>query len=231
MAQFKVYRNNRLVNTIPGVLAPVALAAVATTATSNIITVTSTTGVYPGMAIACPYIPTGSFVASVPSATTIELVGSVFNRTTGVWSTSAANANATTTASAQTALVFGYHPSCIVEQSFPLGTWRNEIRNSSMTIPTSMNSTGGATILLSGGASMQVPALLTSAIVTQTTADPLTNTITPTYEVKDDTCAATPLKRHNGEPWGIRILVSTGGLISHVSGHPDWTVQYAGADT
>ena len=236
MAQFKVYRNNRLINTIPGVLAPVALAAVATTSGSNVITVTSTTGVYPGMAIACPNVPVGSFVASVISTTTIELAGSVFNRTTGVWSTSAANANASATVLAavgQTALAFGYHPFCIVEQSYPLGTWRNEIRNSSVIIPTSMNSVGGATILLSGAATMQVPALLTSATVTQTvdaTVNPLTNVVTPVYDVKDDTCAATPLKRHNGEPWGVRILVSTGGLISHVSGHPDWTVQYAGAD-
>jgi hypothetical protein len=154
----------------------------------------------------------------------------VFNRTTGVWSTSAANANATASATGQTALAFGYHPFCIVEQSYPLGTWRNEIRNSSVVIPTNMSDALGGHVLLSGSATLQVPALLTNAVVTQTDTSPFTNTVTPTYDVKDDTCASTPLKRHNGEPWGVRILVSTGGLISHVSGHPDWTVQYAGAD-
>lgn len=240
MATFKIFKNNRLVTTIPGVLAPITLAGVVTTigAGGHLLTVTSTAGIYAGMAIACPSVPVGSFVASVLSTTVLELACSTFNRTTGVWSTSAANAQALTAGTGQTAVAFGYHPYCIVEQSFPLGVWRNEIRNSSMTIPTSTYSnsssdtgvgvTNTTTSLLSGPAQLQVPALLTNATVAlMSGAVNGTTLITPVYEVKDDTCAATPLKRHNGEPHGIRPFVSTGGYVSHVPATPEWFVHYS----
>lgn len=230
MPQLKIFQNTREVHTIPGVLAPVTLTAGATTATSNLITVASTAGVYPGMAVACPHVPAGAFVAAVVSATVLELALSVFNRTTGVWSTTGANANASTTATGLTVMAFGYHPFCIVEQSVPLGVWRNEIRNSSMTLPTQNSIAAGGSILLSGPAVLQVPALLTSAQVDMDVAAPFVSTVTPTYDVKDDTCATTPLKRHNAEPWGVRIVVSTGGQMNHFPAHMDWNAFYNGAD-
>jgi len=237
MASFKIFKNNRLVTTIPGVLDPKALTGVETTNASSTIVVASTTGVYAGMPISCPNVPIGAFVAAVLSSTQLLLAASIFNRTTGVWSTSNANAAASATASGLLATAFGYHPFCILEESFPLGVWRNEIRNSSMTIPTSTYSTStnnGAgvtntvTSLLSGPAQLQIPALLTSGTVELMSGGSNGKTLlTPAYDVKDDTCAATPLKRHNGEPHGIRILISTGGQVSHIPATPEWFAHYS----
>ncbi len=226
MPSFKIFKNNRLVTTIPGVLAPVELAGVTTTigAGGHLITVTSTAGIYAGMAISCPSVPIGSFVVSVISATVLELACSTFNRTTGAWSTSATNAQALTAASGQKAIAFGYHPFCIIEQSFPLGVWRNEIRNSAITIPVAIEAASGHSSQLSGPAQLQVPALLTSASVTLSSG---ATVLVPTYDVKDDTCAATPLKRHNGEPHGIRPFVCTGGQVSHIPATPEWFAHFS----
>jgi len=228
MPSFKIFKNNRLVTTIPGVRAPVPLAAVATTLASNLITCTSTVNVYPGMPICCPGIPIGTFVAAVQSGTVLELALSIFNRTTGVWSTTGANANASATATGLTALAFGYHPFCVIEQSFPLGTWRNEIRNSSVEIPTSTFIASG-TVLLSGSAKLQVPGLMSAATasIDQATPSVSTTVVTPTFDVKDDTCAATPLKRHNGEPWGIRPVICTGGQPSHIPASQEWFAHFS----
>jgi hypothetical protein len=38
-----------------------------------------------------------------------------------------------------------------------------------------------------------------------------------------DALATTPVKRHNGEIWGVRPFVQTGGMISHVPANPDWS--------
>jgi len=228
MPQLSIYNNNRLVQTIPGVLAPVTLAAGVATSGSPALVVTSTAGVYPGMAITCPGFPVGTFVSEVASGTTLYLAISTFNRTTGVWST--AVSPATASATGMTPMAFGYHPFCIVEQSIPLGVWRNEIRNSSMTIPTQNSIAAGGTVMLSGPATLQVPALMSSATVDMVVAAPFETTVTPTYEVKDDTCSVTPLKRHNAEPWGVRIVVSTGGQMSHFPAHMDWNAFYNGAD-
>jgi hypothetical protein len=39
-----------------------------------------------------------------------------------------------------------------------------------------------------------------------------------------DALAETPVKRHNGEIWGVRPFVQTGGLLSHVPADPEWSV-------
>lgn len=232
MPSFKIFKNNRLVTTIPDVLAPVELSGVVTTigAGGHLITVATTAGVYAGMPISCPSVPVGSFVASVVSTTVLELACSTFNRTTGVWSTSAANAQALTAGTGQKAVVFGYHPFCVIEQSFPLGTWRNEIKNSSVEIPTSTFIASG-TVLLSGSAKLQVPGLMSAATasIDQATPSVSTTVVTPTFDVKDDTCAATPLKRHNGEPWGIRPIICTGGQPSHIPATQEWFAHYSAA--
>ena len=73
MPQLKIYQNTREVHTIPGVLPPVTMTAGATTSGSNLITVASTSDVYPGMPVACPHVPAGAFVAAVVSSTVLEL--------------------------------------------------------------------------------------------------------------------------------------------------------------
>jgi hypothetical protein len=242
MASYKVFKNNRLVTTVAGVVEPVALTGVETTSTSATVVVNSTSALYAGMPFCCPHVPIGSFIAAVLSSTQVILACSVFDRSTGVWATSIANAVATTTATGLLAKAFGYHPSCIIEQVFPLGTWRNEIKNSTITVPTSLyststttsptsgdNSTSTVTSLLSGAGSMTVPALLTSATIVLNSGTNGTTLMTPTYTVKDDTCATTPLKRHNGEIWGYRPFVCTGGHVGQIPADPAWFAHYSSA--
>jgi len=36
-----------------------------------------------------------------------------------------------------------------------------------------------------------------------------------------DSLSATPVKRHNGEIWGVRPFIHTSGFLSHVSANPE----------
>lgn len=120
---------------IPNVLATVALAGVGTTSGSNIITVTSTTGVFPFMGLAIPSIPKGSFVLAVKSTTQIIAAAPLLNLTTGEWTVTEANANATATASGQTGHALGCNPEPIPSAIADGEMWRN-------TIGAGMKSTG-----------------------------------------------------------------------------------------
>lgn len=62
-----------LLSSIPSVLDPVELTAVATTSGSELITVASTTGVFPFMGVSCAGVPYGTLVKAVKSATVLEL--------------------------------------------------------------------------------------------------------------------------------------------------------------
>lgn len=121
-------RTTQQIAVLPGVLDPKALTGVETTSGSNVITVASTTGVFPGMLVSCQGVPFGAEVKSVPSATTLELQLSVWTgSTTQEFSRSTANAQATATATGLLATAHGYNPVsrvCFV----PKGTWRNIFR-------------------------------------------------------------------------------------------------------
>lgn len=190
-----------------GVLAPVALTGVETTATSNVITVDDTTGVYPGMSIFCPFIPYGSFVHAI-SGNDLHLYASVFDQTTGVWTTSADNAQASDSDTGLGAHAEGFNP-VPVTHFYALGTWRNLTR-SSVATPIAAGGTSG-TIALANGY-LNIPGVVTdldSSANIGTGAFSITPTLTPS-----DDAAATPLRRHMGEPWSVWVFVSTGGLIS-----------------
>ena len=62
-----------LLSSIPSVLDPVELTSVATTSGSELITVASTTGVFPFMGVSCAGIPAGALVKAVKSSTVLEL--------------------------------------------------------------------------------------------------------------------------------------------------------------
>lgn len=218
--------NGRTLRTIPNVLDPVALAGVATTSGSNIITVTSTAGVYPGMAIRAPGVPPGCFVQAVQSSTELELWRSTWDTTNGKWTTTAANANATATDSGNTGHALGFDPLCQVALEFAMGMWRNTFRTSgSQTI--SPTGATGAAVIVTGPGMVTIPKLTmlgsgTSSWVLYPNSD--------TYVAVSDDFAAIPLKRHNGEFWGIYQLVSTGGVISLVPANPEHAIHYNGAD-
>lgn len=129
MATYRAY-NKRLQSwasaEIPDVLDVKALAGVMTTSGSNIITVTSTAGVFPGMGLAIPNIPRGAFVQSVKSTTEIVAYAPLLDTATGEWTVTAAAANATaTSAVAMTGHAHGFNPVPIPEAITNGEVWRN----------------------------------------------------------------------------------------------------------
>jgi len=184
----------------------------------------STTGVYPGMPVAAPNFPVGCFVAAVKSTTELELWLSVFNLSTGVASTTAANANATATATVDAsgntllARALGYHPSCIIASAFFMGAWRNQFTTSERAVGSGPGITKGP------GVADIVEPVIGSPNTSGWTLYP--NTV---RQVVTDALAATPLKRHNGELWGVRPVVHTSGHLSHVPAHPKSGLIYTGA--
>lgn len=225
MPQYRILYQGREVQTIPNVLGRTTLAAFSITATESVATVTSTADVIAGMPICGPGLPVGAFVAAVRSATELDLAVSTFNRSTGAWATAAVSASATI--SSKTAEVFGHHPLCVVEQALPMGMWRNHVPTINMQVPVVGEAASGNVVIISGAGNVSGPAEVTALVSTRSGA---TSTLTPTFGIKDDSLAATPIKRHNGEIWGVRPLVSTGGHVSFIPAHPDWQVIYAGAD-
>ena len=207
--------NGRELASITSVLAPVALTGVSVSSTSNLVTVDTTTGCYPGMPVAIPNVPAGSFIHAVKSSTVLELWRSDWDTSTGLWTTSATNANATATASNLTGHAYGYHPSCIMAQTYAMGMWRN--LHSSNTANGYFGNTNayGESIAHEtygeGVAIVPTAGVVNGGIYGMTAGD-----IRIT-----DTLAATPLKRHNGEIWGVRPFIHTSGFLSHVAANPE----------
>ena len=211
--------NGRELASITSVLAPVALTGVSVSSTSNLVTVDTTTGCYPGMPVAIPNVPAGSFIHAVKSSTVLELWRSAWDTSTGVWTTSAANANATDTASSLTGHAYGYHPSCIMAQTYAMGMWRNlHDSNTSGGIVNHVDTwnenvahdTFGAGVAIVPTAGIWGSGGL-AGIYFATAGDARVS----------DTLAATPVKRHNGEIWGVRPFIHTSGFLSHVAANPE----------
>lgn len=210
--------NGRELASITSVLAPVALTGVSVSSTSNLVTVDTTTGCYPGMPVAIPNVPAGSFIHAVKSSTVLELWRSYWDTSTGLWTTSATNANATATASNLTGHAYGYHPSCIMAQTYAMGMWRN-LHSSNTSNGFFGNTTAysefiahetygeGVAIVPTAG----VVGIFGNGVYTMSAGDVRTT----------DTLAATPLKRHNGEIWGVRPFIHTSGFLSHVAANPE----------
>lgn len=210
-------RDGRTITEVPLVLPLVALTSVETSSGSNLVTVGSTTGLYPGMPVAIPNVPAGSFIHAIKDSTTIELLRSVFS--SGAWTTVAANANATASDTGLSGHAYGYHPGCLIEQAYAMGMWRN--LHASRSSGTSQVSTSfkevtsnelfgrGVAIVPSGGT-------WSGQIFTPTSSG-------STVAASDD-LAASPAKRHNGEIWGMRPFVQTAGALSHIAARPDWNV-------
>ena len=128
MATYRAY-NKRLGSwasgEIPDVLDTKALAGVATTSGGNIITVTSTTGLFPGMGLAIPNIPRGAFIQSIKSATEIVAYAPLLNVATGEWTVTGAAANATAAGTGMTGHAHGFNPIPIPEAITNGDVWRN----------------------------------------------------------------------------------------------------------
>jgi hypothetical protein len=219
--------NGTTIATLPGVLDVVALTGVATNVTSgteNQVTVASTTGLYPGMPVSIPNIPQGSFIHAIRSATVIELYRTAWNATTGEFTTSAANANATAAASGLLGHAHGFDARCLVTQFYARGTWRNTHNSISKG---GQNAYVDSYEELNQGHQYGLGVAITPTSGTYSAGALL---MTGHTVHLSDTLAATPLKRHNGEPWACRLVVHSGGHLSTVPADPDYTFHYNGAD-
>ena len=143
MATYRAY-NKRLGSwasgEIPDVLDTKALAGVATTYVetspgsgvyvgSNIITVTSTTGLFPGMGLAIPNIPRGAFIQSIKSATEIVAYAPLLDTATGEWTVSAIAAYSTAAGTGMIGHAHGFNPVPIPEAITNGEVWRNTVPN------------------------------------------------------------------------------------------------------
>lgn len=221
MASLKVTDSNgKSIVTIPGLLAPVALTGVTTSTSSNqnLVTVDSTSGCYPGMPVAIGGLPRGCFIYAIRSTTVLELWAPKWDATTGEFSVSAANANATAALTNALGYALPFSTECMLPVSFAMGTWRNTF---------STTATSAADL------SFSAPGLIGSLVnltSSTTTGSPttVTTTITPTMSsTVSDELKATPLKRHNGEFWGRYFVLSTGGILSSIIADPKLHYTYA----
>lgn len=199
-------RQGQTLDTKASVLGVVTLANVATTSGSAEVTCTSTSGCFPFMAVSIPNVPEGCFVVSVKNSTTLVLGRSVY--TSGAWTTSTANAQATATASSLTGYAYGFHPHCVIEKDFAKGMWRNvhytSTSGGSFWVSTSTTEMVNNNPFGIGVAMVPTTGSFTNGMYTTTAAD---------FRVSD-TLSASPAKRHNGEKWGYYPFVHTGGVLS-----------------
>lgn len=209
-------RDGRTITTVPDVIAPVALTGVETSSGSNLVTVASTASLYPGMPVAISNIPPGAFIHAIRSSTVIELWRSAFS-TSGAWSTTAANANASTATTGMSGYAYGYHHACLIELAYAMGMWRN--------LHTSNGGLGGVAVA-TGTELVAHETFGRGVALVPTSGSVSAGLYVPTaFDVRTaDTLAATPVKRDNGERWGMRPFVQTGGALSQMSGRPDWQV-------
>ena len=226
-ANFKYYDSYGTERTVANVLEPVELTEVDVTSGDTFISVAEASVVYPGQAIMGPGIPLGSFVHSVQKSTgnptKLNLMRSSFNRTTGVWTTSAANATTDVSVTGTTAMVFGFSPVAIVELAYAMGMWRNLHTSRASGIlgisSTTYNETQYSDVHGEG------VAIVPTAVAVAATGLYATAGIIRT----SDTLEATPLKRHNGELHGAYIIVSQYGYQSVVQALPGRELIYSPA--
>lgn len=211
MAKYE-YKDSQgeLKQTVALVLPPKRLTGVETDDTSNIVTVASTEGVWPGMAWDGPYIADGvhAYVRAVLSATRLEIWGVKWEPGTGFYEMSAENGVPMETDSDPDLIA---HVSGVREFALlfePQGVWRNEIAAKGV---------------------VNIPVKVADATVVQTTQTEFPFTLDPAYTWttpatvvnvgqpvvhKSDSLATTPLQRHNGVPVQCFVLVSEKGYLS-----------------
>lgn len=219
MPSLKEYNEfGQLVCTVEQLLTPVSLTGVSTTSGSSTVTVASTTGLYAGMILRCPNFALPCLIHAVRSSTTIDVVASAFSAS-GVWTTSAANAQASATASGLLATALPFDPQAIIAVPYAMGAWRNiHSKSSNISPPFSSSAAIISAMTPLPGAGI-VPSTITI------TAGGTAIVSTAAVRTSDD-LDAIPLKRHNGEFWGFYYAVSHGGQISKIPAIPTNRLVY-----
>lgn len=219
MPSLKEYNEfGQLVCTVEQLLTPVSLTGVSTSLNSATVTVNSTSELYPGMSFRCPNFANPCIIHAIRSATTIDLVASAFSAS-GVWTTSAANAQASVTQSGLLATALAFDPQAIIAVPYAMGAWRNiHSKSSNLSPPLSSSATIATAMAPLPGAGI-VPSTITIS------ASGAAVVATAAVRTSDD-LDSTPLKRHNGEFWGFYYAVSHGGQISKIPAIPTNRLVY-----
>ena len=235
MSTYKYRAYNRrgapLTPEFTGVLANVDLTGVSTTSGSNEITVASTTGLMPGMGLAINTIPRGSFIQAIKSATVIVAFAPSFDTSTGAWTVSAANANATATASSMLGKALGFNPVAIPEAQPPGDTYRNRVSGSSTALYKPGANSGGTLVqtampTISGGIIAKAGDVTTS----YDNAGLVKATASSGYQIANDDAAAAVPPRSRTVWTGFYYLCHADGCVSKIPAGPDTTVVRTGVD-
>lgn len=227
-----LYKNEsgKTLQEIPLVLPPRRLTGVVTDDTSNIVTVDSTEGVWPGMAYDGPYIADGvhAYVRNVLSETALEIWGSKWDAGTGFFTLSAEDGVPAETDSdpGRMATVSGFRDNALCFD--PQGVWMNEIESTgTVAMPVGYTNGGGSNLLSSHMSKMPYTfdpqyTFAGGAATMLTIGQPLI--------FKSDSMADVPLKRHNGVPRAFWLLVSAGGYVSKLPALSKHSCAFAGTD-
>jgi len=205
------------VRVIPDVIDPVQLLGVATTSGSHVVTVLDATVLWPGMAVQIPHIPRGAFIHAILSETEIVLMAPKWDAATGIASVSTTNAQATVTEADMLGTATGCSDVAIPTWYFE-GTWQNVISSSgAIKIP-----------MVYGVAAMDQSTTLQqqpwTMIPQMAVGSGGVAAVSAVEVVKSDSLLTTPLKRHDGEPWGVWLVTDNDGHQTKVRANPQHTI-------
>lgn len=218
---------------IPNIIDVVSLAGLRLTVGSNIITVTSTVGLYPGMSLFIPYVPMGAFIHAVMSDTQIVAYGILRDATTGAYTVSADAADATldVTTGSLTGHARGFNEFGIVTEQTDGTTYRNEIGStgagwSVISGPFNNGSSGTAVAAVVGQAGIVVvPDALTVVNPSSTTVVAAATTIKP--QVSDSIAKVPPRPQTR---WVHEyVLVASSGAVTRIRKAPNVQMVRTGA--
>ena len=219
---------------IPNVLAPVALTSVSVTSGSNIVTVASTTGVFPFMGLSIPNLPLGSFVLAIKSSTEIVAAAPLLSTSTGEWTVTAANANATASGSSMTGHAHGFNPVPIPEAIADSEMWRNQFsptyKNAAADITIGSGLTDYASFAGLTGGYVVTPDTALSFADVNGTKKLVVSSASSLKMITSDEFAVKPYRTKS--KWRhVHCLVCTAGDVVTIPASPDIAIVRIGADS
>jgi hypothetical protein len=202
---------------IPGILAAVALTGVETSTGSNLVTVASTSGLYPGMGLNIPNLPRGSFIHAIKSSTIIEAYCPVYATATATWTVTAANANATASASNMLGYALGFNPIAIPEPQADGATYRNSVPSSFTATDLKFGAAFLATTLKGGVVPTE------DATITEVGSSPYYLGVSALKPAVSDAWKGTP-PRPVGKWTSFYYLVASEGMITRIPAGPNVSI-------
>lgn len=203
-----------------GILADVALTGVETTSGSNIVTVASTTGLYPWMGLSIAGLPLGSFIKAIRNGTQIEAYCPVYDTATGTFTVTAANAYATASTSGATILgtAHGCNSVAIPFAQHDGQTYRNSVPSSFTNASVSLGPPYVSAPLKGGMVATEAATI--SAITDSGTSFLTVSAVKP---AASDAWKGTP-PRPRGLWTSFYFLVGSEGMVTRIPAGPEVSI-------